>query len=78
MSAWLASLLTSLVTKLVGYYTRMMLWFEARRQREEAERKRVDDVIKAIDELMRRPPPASEAERVEREKELDELQKDLF
>jgi hypothetical protein len=50
------------VTKLVSHFLRMALWISARNAKEIAERKRVEDTVKAIDELMSRPPPESQRE----------------
>lgn len=78
MSAWLASLVASLLTKLASYYSSMLAWFVARWDAERDTMKRNDEAAKRIDEILARPDPVTEEERVKREKELDDAMRDLL
>jgi hypothetical protein len=78
MSAWLASFFASIVTKLASYYSSMLAWFIARWDAERDTMKRGDDAAKRIDEILAKPEPTTEEERLAREKELDDAMRDLL
>ena len=78
MSAWLASLVASLLTKLASHYASMLAWFVARWDAERDTIKRGDEAANRIDEILARPNPVTEEERLAREKELDDAMRDLL
>jgi hypothetical protein len=56
----------------------MLAWFVARWDAERDTMKRNDEAAKRIDEILARPDPVTEEERVKREKELDDAMRDLL
>lgn len=82
MTAWL----TSMLTNLAWYFAKKFLaWGAAlakftwkRKARENQFAKDNEETADKIEEIISRPPPATEEERAEREKELDDAQRDGF